>query len=183
MAYDFKELERQIKESETWLAGEFAGVRSGRAAPGLLDSVTVSAYGAAMPLTQVSNIAIEGPRTLRITAWDKAQIKEIEKAITKANLGVSVGADDQGVRVSFPELTGERRAALIKLAKDRLEDARIALRGARDEVWSDIQEQCREGVLSEDEKFRLKETMQKIVDAGNGRLEEMMQRKEKEIAE
>ncbi len=182
MAYDFANLKRRMSETESWLAGEFAGIRTGRAAPALLDGVMVQAYGSSMPINQVGGITIEDPRTLRVTAWDVGQVKEIEKAIGKANLGVSVSADEQGVRVFFPELTADRRQTLLKIARERLEDARIALRSARDDVWSDIQEQTREGELSEDEKFRLKDEMQKIVDEGNKKLETIMDRKEKEIS-
>jgi ribosome recycling factor len=135
-----------------------------------------------MPISNVANISTEDARTLRIAPWDMSQAKEIEKAITQANLGISVGMDERGVRVFFPELTGERRVQLVKLAKEKTEEIRTQLRMARDEVWSDIQKQEKDGSLSEDEKFRNKEEMQKKVDAANAKFDEMLERKEKEIA-
>lgn len=86
-----------------------------------------------------------------------------------------------GLRVQFPELTGERRTQLIKLAKEKLEQARIALRNEREAVWNDIQKQEKDGSMSEDEKFRGKEDMQKVIDEGNRKLEELFEKKEKEI--
>ena len=181
MAYDFKAFERNIAETEEWLQKELAAVRTGRAAPALLDSIAVEAYGTKMPLNQVASVSVEGPRTLRVGAWDAGQVKAIEKAISQADLGVSVSVDEAGVRVSFPELTADRRESLKKIARERLEHARITLRGARDEIWSDIQEKTRDGELSEDEKFRLKDAMEKLVKEGNEKLEAMAERKEKEI--
>jgi len=182
MAYDFKPFEKRIAEIVDRAGKELGNVRTGRAAVGILDGITVESYGTRMPVNQVANITVEDARSLRITPWDLSQAKEIEKAITVANLGVSVGADERGVRVFFPELTGERRTQLLKLAKEKIEEMRAQLRQAREEVWSDIQSQEKEGILSEDEKFRSKDEMQKRVDAGNGQFEQMLERKEKEIS-
>lgn len=182
MAYDFKPFEKRIAEIQERAMKELGNVRTGRAAVGILDGITVESYGTRMPVNQVANITVEDARSLRITPWDLSQAKEIEKAITVANLGVSVGADERGVRVFFPELTGERRTQLLKLAKEKIEEMRTQLRQARDEVWSDIQNQEKEGILSEDEKFRSKDDMQKRVDAGNAQFEQMLERKEKEIS-
>src|SRR3989344_9301668 len=139
MAYDFKPFEKKIAEIVERLGKELSGVRTGRAAPAILDGVQVESYGTRLPLNQVANIAIEDARTLRVAPWDMGNVKEVERAITSANLGLSVGADERGVRVFFPELTQERRTALVKLAKERVEEARTALRVARDDVWSHIQ--------------------------------------------
>jgi ribosome recycling factor len=181
MAYDFKAFEAQIKTVGERLVRELAGVRTGRAAPAILDSVTVESYGTRMALNQVANIGVEDARTLRVSPWDASQAKEIEKAIMLANLGVSVGMDERGVRVNFPELTGERRAELLKLAKEKVEEARAALRVAREAVWNDIQKKEKDGAMSEDDKFRGKDEMQKRVDAAGKQFEEALARKEKEI--
>ena len=108
--------------------------------------------------------------------------KEIEKAITVANLGLSVGADEKGIRVSFPELTSDRRTQLLKLAKEKVEELRTELRAARDHVWNDIQKQEKEKLMTEDEKFRAKDEMQKRVDAANKTFDIALERKEKEIS-
>lgn len=181
MAYDFKPFEKRIKEIGERLAKELSGVRTGRASPAILDGITVESYGSRMGISQVANISVEDARSLRITPWDASMGKEIEKAITQANLGLSVGADEKGVRVFFPELTSERRVALLKLAKEKVEEIRTSLRLARDDVWSDIQAQEKAKEMSEDDKFRGKEEMQKRVDAANAAFDEALERKEKEI--
>ena len=182
MAYDFKQLKTNIAATHEWLVKEMSGIRTGRATPTLLDGVQVEAYGARMPISQVASLSTEDARTLRITPWDASQVKEIERAITLANLGVSSAVDDKGLRVFFPELTSERREQLLKISKQKLEEARVALRGERDKVWSDIQAKEKDGKLSEDEKFRAKDEMQKLIDEGNKKLEELAERKEKEIS-
>jgi ribosome recycling factor len=182
MAYDFKPLGKRIKDIEEKLARELAGVRTGRAGPAVLDSVLVESYGTHVPINQIATISVEDARTLRVAPWDASQSKEIEKAITLANLGLSVGMDERGVRVSFPELTAERRVSLVKLAKEKVEECRAMLRAARDDIWSDIQKREREGIMSEDEKFRSKDEMQKLIDAANKTFETLLERKEKDIA-
>jgi ribosome recycling factor len=107
--------------------------------------------------------------------------KDIERAISAANLGVGTNADSTGLRIMFPELTGERRQELIKIAKLKLEEARAAVRVARDECWKGIQESEREGTMSEDMKFTSKDVMQKKVDTENAALEKLFESKEKEM--
>ena len=181
MPYNFSLLKQKIKEVEDRLTREFGSIRTGRATPVILDGVMVDSYGSKMPVNQLANINIEGARSLRITPWDKGLIKEIEKGIAAANLGLSAMADEEGLRLTFPELTAERRAELVRAAKEKLEEARINLRSEREKVWSDIQKQERESKISEDDKFRGKDEMQKLVDAANKKLEEMFGKKEKEI--
>jgi len=181
MTYDFKPLKEKTKGVEEWLRKEYMGIRTGIASPALLDGVQVESYGTRMAINQVANISVEDARVIRIAPWDKSQSKAIEKAITDANLGVSVGADDKGVRVFFPELTSERRAILIKTAKTKLEDARKNLRGLRDEIWTEIQEKEKKGGMGEDDKFRFKDEMQKIIDESTKALEVILEKKEKEI--
>ena len=182
MAYDFKQLDAKLAGGKEWLAREYRGLRTGRASPSVLDGVAVSAYGSNMPLKQVGNISIEDPRTLRVSPWDAALVKDIERGIVAANLGLGTATDAAGIRVTFPELTSERREQLVKVAKRKLEEARTAVRVARDETWKDVQEKEKTGELSEDDKFRLKDDMQKKVDALNEELEKMFDSKEKEMS-
>lgn len=179
--YSFEELKKKIGEVEEWLKGEVRGIRTGRAAPALLDSIRVEAYGQQMPLNQVATVTTEDARTLRVSVWDADQVASVEKAITVADLGVSVGSDEKGVRVSFPELTHERREQLVKLVRSKLEEARVSLRKHREHVWNDIQKQEKDGELSEDEKFKAKELMQELIDKGNKALEAIVEAKEAEL--
>ena len=181
MAYNFSDLESKIKKVEDWLQSELFTIRTGRATPAVLDGVKVESYGVLTAMNQVANVTIEDARTLRILPYDASQGKEIEKAITKADLGLSVSADDKGVRVFFPELTAENRQTLTKLVKDKMEQARISLRAERDHEWNVIQKQEKDGEISEDEKFTYKEEMQTYVDKGNAALEAQADSKEKEL--
>jgi ribosome recycling factor len=180
--YDFKHLDAKLGEAREWLAREYKSLRTGRATPSILDSVSISAYGSMMPLKQAANISVEDARTIRVTPYDLGIVKDIERGISNADLGLGMSTDQSGVRVTFPELTGERRQELIKVAKAKLEDARTAVRIARDEVWKDIQEKERASELTEDDKFTLKEQMQKKVDDLNAALENAFDAKEKEMS-
>lgn len=182
MAYDFAQFKKGVLEVEAWLANEFTGIRTGRATAVLLDGVMVDSYGAKTALKHVANISVEDAKTLRITPWDNSLVKGIETAIAAANLGVSTVPDSVGIRVIFPDLTSERRTQLIKLVGQKLEDARVSLRKEREEVWNDIQKKEKEGELTEDEKFKYKDDLQKIVDEANKKLEVMAEKKEVEIA-
>lgn len=181
MAYDFTILKNKISEVENWLSKEFSSIHTGRAIPALLDGVSIDSYGAKTAISHVASVTAEDQRTLRISPWDKSKIKDIEKAINNANLGVSVSSDEQGLRVFFPELTTERRQSFVKIAKEKLEDARISIRKEREDVWNDIQKKERVGEISEDDKFNLKDELQKIIDEANSKLESMADLKEKEI--
>lgn len=181
MAYDFKPFEQKLREVEEWLARELSGIRTGRATPVILDGVLVEVYGTRMPINQLAGVNVEDARTLRIAPWNMGDAKEIERALVSANLGLSVGADDKGIRVFFPELTAERRVVLVKLAKERMEEARKTLRSARDDVQSDIDKREKAKEYGEDDKFRYKEEMQKKVDACGQTLQEMVEKKEQEI--
>jgi len=176
------EFEKRLKEIEQWLGSEYASIRTGQATPALLDGVKVESYGSMMQINQVGSVGVEDARTLRVSPWDASMIKALETAIRDADLGVSVATDSSGLRVIFPELTGERRTQLLKLAKSKLEDARVSVRSARDEIMKDIEKQEKDGELSEDEKFAQKDTIQKLVDTANRNLESVYDKKEAEIS-
>ncbi len=179
--YNFNQLKEKIKGVEDWLHKENGQIRTGQATPAILDDLKVDSYGTMMRISQVASVGIEDPRTLRISPWDQTQVKAIEKAISTSNLGLGTSVDEKGLRVSFPVLTTERRTQFVKIAKEKLEQARIALRGVRDEIWEDIQKKEKEGGMGEDEKFRLKEEMEKHIKEAQKKLEDLFAKKEKEI--
>lgn len=181
MIYKFDEFEKNLKEIEEWLIKELAGIRTGRASANILDSVRVELYGAKTPLNQISSITSEDAKTLRISAWDVNAIKDIEKAIAQADLGVSLVNDGKGLRVIFPDLTSERREILSKQVGKKLEEAKISMRNAREKVWNNIQESEKAGNMNEDEKFKSKEDMQKIFDSYQKNLETLAKNKDTEI--
>jgi ribosome recycling factor len=179
--YNFTPFQSRIGEIEEWLKKEFSLLRTGRATSAILDSITIESYGAHSPIAHVGSVSMEDARTLRIAPWDKSQVKAIEGAIQKANLGLSVSTDDNGLRVIFPELTSERRAQIIKLAKDKLEEARISLRKEREAVLSEYKQKEKDGEMSEDDVFKAKAELQKLVDSANASFEALAEKKEGEI--
>lgn len=177
MAYASREFEDESKKIEDWLAKEYSQLHTGRATPIVLDGVAIETYGAFQPIKNVASISIEDPKTLRVTPWDKGTIKAIEKAIQEKDIGLSVASDDLGLRVIFPLLTTENRQKLVKILKEKLEDARISVRKERENELDRI----KEADLSEDELFRAKEELQKKVDSCNGNLESLYEKKETEV--
>ena len=182
MAYDFTTLKHNIKETEEWLGREFSGIRTGRASVALLDSIRPEAYGTRTPMQQLASLSVEDARTIRIIPWDKTVTKAIEKAIAEADIGVSASTDDQGLRVSFPELTAERRTLLSKLANEKLETARVTLRGHRTDAIKQIDAAEKEGGMGADDVKRYKEEVQKLIDGGTEALEALAKKKHDEIS-
>ena len=175
------ETKQKFKEVIDWLNKEYSGIRTGQASPALLDNVKVEGYGTYMSILQLGSVSIEDVRTLRVSTWDASQIASLEKAIREADLGVSVVTDSSGLRVIFPELTSERRVQLLKLAKNKLEDSRISVRSIRDEVMKEVERQFKANEIAEDDKFTLKENIQKAVEETNNSLESLFINKEREL--
>ncbi len=181
MSYNFIKLKKDVAEIENWLKKEFSNIRTGLVSITILDNIRVENYGNLTPINQIANLTIEDAKTIRIIPWDSSQVKGIEKAIIKFDLGVSVAVDEKGLRLSFPELTNERRQTFVKIAKDKLEQAKVSLRAERDKVWNDIQNKEKNNEISEDDKFQLKDEMQKIIDEIKEVLVVLFEKKEKEI--
>ena len=181
MQYNFLNFKTELKKVEDFLSKEYTQLNIGRASPMILDGVSVESYGSYVPLKNVASVSIEDPKTLRIAAWDKSQIKAIEKAIVGSNLGLSVATDDLGIRVIFPQLTTETRKTLVKVLKEKLEESRIIVRRERETVLGDIETKKKESKMTEDEVFRAKEELQKIINEANGKLEAIFEKKETEV--
>ncbi|MFA5791616.1 MAG: ribosome recycling factor [Candidatus Paceibacterota bacterium] len=181
MQYNFSNFKTELKKVEEFLSKEYSQLNVGRASPMVLDHVTVESYGSYVPLKNVASISIEDPKTLRIAPWDKNQIKGIEKAIVGLNLSLSVATDDLGIRVIFPQLTTETRQNLVKLLKEKLEESRITVRREREIVVANMEKQEKEGKMTEDDRFRAKEELQKVINETNSNLETIFEKKEKEV--
>lgn len=181
MSYDFSNFKKNITNIEEWLKKEFSGLRTGRATITLLDSVFIDAYGSKMPLNQSANLSIEDPRTIKVTPWDKSLIGAVEKGISLADLGVSTVSDGIGVRVIFPELTTENRQKLVKVAKNKSEEAKISIRTERADSMKEIETAQKNGEMSEDDAKRDKDNLQKLVDEANKKMDELTKQKEQEI--
>lgn len=183
MAYDFSNLKKAIAETDEWLVREFTGIRTGRATPALLQSIKAEAYGSRMSLQELASVSVEDARTLRIIPWDKEVTKAIERAITEADLGVGTSVDETGMRVTFPELSAERRTMLKKMASEKLEHARITLRGHRGDTIKEIEAAEKEGGMGKDDVHRYKEEVQKYIDEAMKVLDGRLAKKEEEIAQ
>lgn len=175
-------MNKKLEAITTWLRGEYTGIRTGQAAPGFLDNIKVDSYGTMVPINQVASVGIEDARTLRVSPWDSSTIAAIERSIMEADLGVGVVTDSSGLRVTFPELTGERRASLLKLAGSKLEEARVRVRGSREESMKSLDNKVKNKEIGEDEARREREKVQKQVDETNQKLEALFEDKEKEIS-
>lgn len=177
MSYNTQSFKIELKKIEEWLSKEYSQVHTGRATPMVLDSIMVESYGSYMPIKNIAGITIEDSKTLRIAPWDKNQIRGIESAINEANLGLSVVSDSDGIRAIFPMLTTENRSKLVKVLKEKLEDARISIRKERQTEMDKLED------LPEDEAKRGKEDIQKAVDESNNNLESIFNKKEKDLME
>ncbi len=181
MSYNFAAFIAKTKSIETWLQNEFSNIRTGRASAAFLDQVRVEAYGEMSPLTNVAAVGVEDAKTLRISPWDSSLIRPIEKAIVAADLGVGTAVDDKGIRVIFPDLTGERRQQLVKQAKVKLEEAKVALRQARGETNDDMSAQKKDGEMSEDDVTRGKKDLDTHMASATVLLDALFTKKEIEI--
>lgn len=181
MQYNFSNFKTSLKKIEDFLSKEYSQLNIGRASPMVLDGISVDSYGSYVPIKNIASISIEDPKTLRITPWDKGQIKSIEKAIITSSLGLSVAVDDAGIRIIFPQLTTETRQSLVKVLKEKLEDSRIVVRKEREPVVKEMEAKEKDGSMTEDEVFRGKEELQKIIDEANNNLENIFKKKEKEV--
>lgn len=172
---------QRLTDVISWLQNEFVSIRTGQATPALLDGIKVETYGSFLPLIQIGSVGIEDARTLRIVPWDASQVPAIERAIRESDLGVSVMSDSAGLRVGFPDLTSERRQQLVKVAKGKLEEARITVRAVRDDVMKSIDVALKANELTEDDKHIEREKVQKAVDHTNRTLEAVFEKKDAEI--
>jgi ribosome recycling factor len=159
------------------LKKEFSGLRTGRASANLLDPIQVDAYGSMMPLNQVGTVSVPEPRLLTVQVWDKGMVKNVEKAIRDAGLGLNPQPDGQLVRVPVPELSTERRQELSKIASKYAEGARVAVRNVR----RDAMDALKKAKLPEDEAKAQTDKIQKLTDETIKKIDETLAHKEKEI--
>jgi len=178
-----KELEISLKNTAIHLKDELQAVRSNRPSVGLLEDIKVEAYGQEMQVKQLGSLSIRPPREIEVSVWDKSAVGAVAKAIEAAKAGFSVSTDGQTVRVSLPPLTDERRAELTKLVKRMSEDARISVRGERDEAMKKIKAAEESGGIGEDQAFKSKEQAQKLVDQANKEIEGHLGKKLEELGE
>jgi ribosome recycling factor len=180
-AYNKDEMNRRMHGAVTTLKSEFAGLRTGRASPALLDPVTVEAYGNVVPIMQVGTISAPEPRMLTVQVWDKSLAKAVDKAIRDAGLGLNPQMDGQLLRIPLPELNQERRKELSKLASKYAEAARVAVRNVRRDGMEILKRLEKDHKISQDEHHTKGEELQKLTDAHVKDIDNTLHTKEQEI--
>ena len=178
---DLKDLDRRMDGAVTALGHEFAGLRTGRASPTLLDPIQVDAYGGLMPLNQVAGVTVPEPRLLTVTVWDNSVIKAVEKAIRESDLGLNPQTEGNVIRIPIPELNEERRAELSKVAGKYAEQARVAVRNVRRDGMDHLKKAEKDGDISEDDSHRFADEIQKLTDNHVKTIDEALADKEKDI--
>jgi ribosome recycling factor len=176
-----KDLDTHMNTALEALAREFASVRTGRASTAILDTVRVDYYGTPTPLSQMASLSTPDARTLVIQPWEAAQLKEIEKAITKADLGVTPANDGKVIRLTMPTPTEERRKQLVKTIGKMAEDARVAVRNIRREANDKLKALAKDKKVAEDEERRGHDQIQKTTDRFIAKVDETLKKKEQEI--
>ena len=175
------ETKRKMEQSIESTRSELSRIRTGRANPAILDKVMVEAYDQMMPLNQVSTFAVPDPHTIVIKPFDKTQLQNIERALAKSDLGLPPNSDGNIIRLHIPPLTKERREELVKVAKNHIENGKVAIRNLRREANDFIKELEKEGDLSEDQMKDGLEKVQKLTDDYISKMDEMVKKKEDEI--
>lgn len=174
---------QRMEKSIAALKGQFAKIRTGRAHPSLLDTITVSYYGAETPLKQLANVIAEDSRTLALTVFDKSTTQAVEKAIMQSDLGLNPMSAGTIIRIPMPPLTEERRKDLIRVVRAEAEQGRVSIRNIRRDANSDIKELLKEKEVSEDESRRGEEDIQKLTDGFVKQVDALLADKEKELLE
>ena len=179
--YSKDEMVRRMKGCVTSVKGEFAGLRTGRASPALLDPVMVDAYGQQMHIAQLGTISTPEPRLLTVQIWDRGMVKAVDKAVRDAGLGLNPQVDGQLLRIPIPELNEERRKELVKLAHKYAEQARIAVRNVRRDGMEVLKRLEKDKKIGQDEHHKQGDELQKLTDAHIKEIDQALQAKEHEI--
>jgi ribosome recycling factor len=165
------------------LQEEFGAVRTGRATPALVEKLKVDYYGTEVPLQQLAGFSVPEARVLVIAPYDKGAIKSIEKAVQVSDLGVNPSNDGAVIRLTFPELTQERRKDLVKVVKHKAEEGRVAVRNVRRHVRQELETLAKDGDISDDELVRIEKELEKVTHDIVAEIDTMLAHKEKELLE
>ena len=176
-------LEEHMMKTEDALKNSFAAIRTGKASPALVEGITVEYYGTQTRLRDIAGITAPEPRLLVIQPWDASAVSAIEKAILASNVGITPMSDGRTLKLPIPELSQDRRAALVKQAKSEVEDAKVALRNIRRDAIDKFKAAQKKSEMTEDELHEGEEKMQKLTDKYVKEVDGMVAKKSKELAE
>ena len=175
--------EERMTKAVTSLDRDFAKLRTGRATTALVDGIRADYYGTPTPISQMASVTVPDSRTITIQPWDRNGFAAVEKAILKSDLGLTPINDGKIIRINIPPLTEERRKELVKVGRKYAEDARVAVRAARRDANDSIKKMEKDKLISQDERKKAEEEVQKLTDRYVGEVEKLVERKEKEILE
>ena len=173
----------KMQKAVAHMQEEFAGIRTGRATPAIVEKLKIDYYGSIVPLQQLASFSVPEPRVLVIAAYDKGAVKAIEKAIQASDIGVTPSNDGAVIRLSFPELTADRRKQLVKVVKTRAEDGRVAVRNVRRHVRQELEQLEKGGDLSRDDLDRIEKELEKLTHEVIAEIDTMSGHKERELLE
>lgn len=180
---EYKVYEEKMRKSIDSVAADFAAVRAGRANAAVLDRISVDYYGTPTPIQQIASIGSPDPRQLLIQPWDASAVKLIEKAILNSDLGINPQNDGKAIRLTFPQLTEERRKELAKQVKKYGEDAKVAIRNVRRDAVDFVKKAQKKGELTEDDQKKAEKDIQDLTDKYVKKVDEMCGKKDKELME
>tara|TARA_B100000003_G_scaffold8568_1_gene7439 strand:+ start:194 stop:751 length:558 start_codon:yes stop_codon:yes gene_type:complete len=176
-----KEASQKMTKSMESLSNSLSKIRTGRAHPSILDTITVEYYGQEVPLNQIANIKIEDAKTLQLNVWEKNMIKEVEKSIISSDLGLNPAVSGNLIRIPLPPLTEERRKELVKLVKQEGENCKVSVRNIRRDANNKLKQLLKEKSISEDDEKRSEEDIQKLTDSNINQIDERIIEKEKDL--
>lgn len=184
---DYKEIINKIRPqfeaAVGFLEKELAKLRAGRATPALVEDIEVDYFGQKLLVKQLGTITAPEPRQIIIQPWDRGSLEAIEKAVFRSGSGLSPVVDKDAIRIHLPPITEEFRKNLLRILSEKQEEARQTMRRWRDEAWKDVQEQAKLGAVREDDKFRAKEDLQKLIDEYSKKIDLIGEKKKREIIE
>ncbi|MDP9300950.1 MAG: ribosome recycling factor [Actinomycetota bacterium] len=178
-----KDATHKMEQAVAHLKDDLAGIRTGRAAPAVINRVTVEYYGTPIPLNQLAGVSVPEPRLLQIQPFDKSAISSIERAIMQSDLGITPSNDGKVIRLAFPPLTEERRKELVKQVHHRAEEARVAVRNVRRHAKEEMEKLEHDGAISQDDLIRAEKELQKLTDRFVTEVDEIQGHKEQELME
>ena len=178
---DLKNIEEKMNKTISVLQEDLAEVRAGRANPAILNKIMVNYYGVATPINQVAGISVPEARLIVIQPWDATLLKEIEKEILKAEIGINPNNDGKVIRLAFPELTEERRKELVKDIRKMGEESKVSVRAVRREGMDIAKAEQKDGGMTEDELKSMEDKIQKLTDKKVAEIDQMIENKEKEV--
>ena len=179
--FDLGDLRRRMQGAIGSLKHDLGGLRTGRASASLVEPITVDAYGAAMPLTQVATVSVPEPRLLSVQVWDRSMVGAVEKAIRESDLGLNPQTEGQTIRLRIPEMNEQRRKEMVKVAHKYAEEARVAVRHVRRDGLDLLKKLEKDAALSQDDEKRQADQVQKATDQSIAEIDQVLAAKEKEI--